>query len=72
MSLRYDISRCHGAKFSIEGVSFNGGSKTSLFALCNGCARTDKGREEHQSYILPALDLTNGNCRNYIERVKND
>lgn len=61
MTLPYDFARCHGSN-----------DRTACFK-CVTCARTDKGREEYQAYILPAIDLKTLECPNYIKReVKND
>lgn len=57
MTLPYDFSRCKGVVLTC-----------ARDYKCTSCARTDKGREEYQAYILPAIDLKTLECPNYIKR----
>ena len=54
MPLSYDYARCNGVSHE----------------LCQLCRRREAGRIEWQSYILPEINTTTGECSNFIEPLK--
>ena len=54
MTLPYGYARCAG----------------TAHETCQWCRRREPGREQWQSYVVPAIDVMTGQCSNFIKPPK--